>query len=420
MAARKLEVYLHGIKSGVLQDNDGSLSFKYEDGAANPLSVRMPVREQEYTDRECRPFFENLLPEGAVRSAVALKERVSEGNVFSMLDRIGGDCAGAVSLYEEGSKETGAADGPPEEITGDELYRIINSQRTSPLLSGRDIRLSLAGAQPKFAVYMKEGRMYYPRGGYFSSHLIKPRSAGFEGLAINEYFCMRLAAKTGIAVPYVELRRVKGTEYLLVDRFDRLTGSGGRERVHQEDLCQALGYTSDRKYQKEGGPGLKDCYEFLSGVSGIGSSERFVTLLVYNYLTGNCDAHAKNFSILHGIENIRYAGGAQHAARKPGAVTLAPFYDLVSTDAYGNLSKDMAMKVGGAWDIREVQKHDLYRFADEVKIKEKEMDRILGNFLALPEAAQKTAAEISGMGFDTGICAVITEGIVRRLGKIKK
>lgn len=417
MAARRLEVYLYDKKSGILADIDGVLNYKYDDNAERPLSVKMPVRKQEYTDRECRPFFENLLPEGAIRKAIAQKERVSEGNVFSLLDRIGGDCAGAVSLYEEGKKTQGAGSRELREITVNELSGIIDSQKKAPLLSGQNIRLSLAGAQVKFAVYMKDDKMYYPNDAFFSSHLIKPDNAGFEDLVINEYFCMKLAGKSGITVPDVRLKKIRGHKYLIIDRFDRLIDGNNRERIHQEDFCQVLGYIPELKYQKEGGPGVKDCYDFLSGAAGIGAAENFVTVLVFNYLIGNCDAHAKNFSILHDIERVYAAGGRLHAAKKTGAMTLSPFYDLLSTVVY-DLSREMAMKIGFAWDIREVQKSDFYRSAKAVNIKEKEMDRVIEKFSTMPENAHELAKDIDKMGFDAGICKRINKGIKERLKKI--
>ncbi|MCE5300676.1 MAG: type II toxin-antitoxin system HipA family toxin [Spirochaetia bacterium] len=418
MALRKLEVYLHGKKSGVLTDNDGALNYKYVNNADRPLSVRLPVREQEYGDRECRPFFENLLPEGGIRSMIAARERVSEGNVFSLLDKIGGDCAGAVSLYEEGKKPHPDGSHGPKEMSEDELYGIIDAQKESPLLTGKNIRLSLAGAQAKFAVYMKDGRFYYPDDDYFSSHLIKPESAGFEELVINEYFCMKLAGRLGVLVPDVRLKRLKDHDCLIIDRFDRTIEGDNRERIHQEDLCQVLGCVPDRKYQKEGGPGLKDCYRFLSGESGIRSSERFVSAIVYNYIIGNCDAHAKNFSILHDVAGINAENGVLRAAKKMGAVTLSPFYDLVSTDAYDGLSKEMAMKLGRAWDIREVQRSDFYRVAEELGIKRKELDGILAEFQPVQEYALEVMRGIKGMGFDPGVCNKIVKGIKNRMEKV--
>jgi serine/threonine-protein kinase HipA len=407
MAIRRLQVYLYGKKSGILTDTDGVLAFKYENSAGGPLSVNMPVGEKEYSDRECRFFFENLLPEGEIRAVIAQKERVSEGNVFSLLDKIGGDCAGAVSMYEEGQKTQNDKNRELKQISEDELYGIIDSQKKSPLLTGQNIRLSLAGAQAKFAVYMKDDKMYYPDDMFFYSHLIKPENAGFEDLVINEYFCMKLAERMSITVPNVRLKRLKDKKYLIIDRYDRLLDGNNRERLHQEDFCQILGHTPDRKYQKEGGPGYKECYNFLSDEAGIAQSERFVSMFVY-------------FSILHDVERIYAAGGRLHAVKKPGVITLSPFYDLVATDVYDSLSKEMAMKIGYAWDIRKVQKSDFYRAAEEINIKEKELDRVIQNFLPMPEKARELAQETAAMGFDAGVCEKINKGIKDRLKKISE
>jgi serine/threonine-protein kinase HipA len=418
MAGRILEVYLHDRKIGILTDNEGYLNFKYLSGAVAPLSVRMPVLEEAYNDRECRPFFENLLPEGNIRASVARKEKISEENVFSLLDKIGGDCAGAVSLYEEGTKPAYNEIRQPIKISENELSKIIETQGNSPLLTGGHIRLSLAGAQRKFAVYMNDDEICYPNDVYFSSHLIKPESADFKELTVNEYFCMKLAKSMGIIVPEVVLKLLNGRPYLMIDRYDRTVRAAERKRVHQEDLCQVLGYTPDRKYQKEGGPDLKKCIGFIKEKAGIASLERFVSLLVFNYLIGNCDAHSKNFSILHDVGNICFKDDKLHAAEKKGAFVLAPFYDLVSTDIYDHVSKEMAMKIGTAWDIREVQRSDFYKMVLENGIKKKTIDGIVIGFSSINIEALKVMEKMKKAGFKTELCMEITDRMIKRLNKL--
>ncbi|MFP4467042.1 MAG: type II toxin-antitoxin system HipA family toxin [Candidatus Goldiibacteriota bacterium] len=405
MTARRLEVYLYDKKTGILEDNGSELIFRYDAGADAPLSIRMPVREKEYRDKECRPFFENLLPEGNMRVLVAQKERVSPENVFSLLDKIGGDCAGAVSLYEEGTAPETDTGREPEEINNNSLYEIIRSQQNFPLLTGKNIRLSLAGAQSKFAVYISGGKMYYPGSGFFSSHLIKPENSSFKSLAVNEFFCMELAGRMKITAPKVQLKKVRDKTYLVISRYDRMHKNGERKRIHQEDLCQALGCLPGRKYQKEGGPGIKDCYGFLRNETAIPSLENFMSVIIFNYLAGNCDAHAKNFSILHNPSEAE-------------VYALAPFYDIVSTEVYESLSKEMAMKTGSAWDIREVQKSDFYKTAAELNIKEKEMDRLIKKFSGIAEKSAVLSREIKEMGFDNEICEKITESIKNRLDRL--
>jgi serine/threonine-protein kinase HipA len=145
---------------------------------------------------------------------------------------------------------------------------------------------------------------------------------------------------------------------------------------------------------------------------------RDFSILVYNYLIGNCDAYAKNFSILHEIEVVYARGGKLYTESKAGAVTLSPFYDLISTDVYESLSKEMAMKIGHACNIREVQKSDFYRVAEEINIKEKEMDRIIQSFSSIVENGRELMQKIVDIGFGASICEKIYKGIKDRLQKI--
>jgi serine/threonine-protein kinase HipA len=118
-----------------------------------------------------------------------------------------------------------------------------------------------------------------------------------------------------------------------VERFDRTPlGECQWDRVHQEDFCQAMGVPPELKYQQEGGPNLKKCFELVRHVSAVPGPDvlRLFDAVVFNCLIGNSDAHGKNFSFLYGD------GGAK----------LAPLYDLVCTQAYGNLAAELAMKIG--------------------------------------------------------------------------
>ncbi len=90
---------------------------------------------------------------------------------------------------------------------------------------------------------------------------------------------MKLAAAIGIPTAKVEARTVEGMEYLLVERYDRIyRADPGQEpvleRLHQEDFCQALGIVSEMKYQKEGGPSLKQCFALLREASSIQAKAR--------------------------------------------------------------------------------------------------------------------------------------------------
>jgi len=113
--------------------------------------------------------------------------------------------------------------------------------------------------------------------------------------------------------------------------------TGSTTRLHQEDFCQALGFSPERKYQAEGGPTLGDCISLLRdwSTAPVLDIPNFINGLIFNVLIGNADAHGKNYSLL-------YSSGERR---------LSPYYDLVSTLAWPNLSKNLAMKIGGCKSV---------------------------------------------------------------------
>lgn len=114
---------------------------------------------------------------------------------------------------------------------------------------------------------------------------------------------MRTARRGGLTLASAERRVASGREFLLVERFDRATGANGLVlRVHQEDMCQALGVPTRLTYQSEGGPSLPDCFGVLTAHVRRPAVDRLELLraTLFNVLIGNADAHAKNFSLMHG------------------------------------------------------------------------------------------------------------------------
>lgn len=340
MARRILNVFLKDALVGQLeQDDSGATCFEYdrawlESPEAVALSASLPLRKERFSRNETRPFFAGVLPEEESRRLIAKTFGVSDKNDFALLARIGAECAGAVSLLPPG--ELPVADKPHyREITTGELAGRLLELPRHPLMAGeKGIRLSLAGAQGKLALRISEGRFYLPLDGSPSNSIIKPQSSHFEGLVDNEFFCLRLASQAGLEAARVEIGMADGIRFLQVERYDRRALPGSRiERLHQEDFCQALGIVPELKYQQEGGPNLKRCFELIRSVSSIPGPDllRLFDAVVFNYLIGNCDAHGKNFSFL----------------REGSFVRLAPLYDLVSTQAYPDLSNQMAMKIGG-------------------------------------------------------------------------
>ena len=172
---------------------------------------------------------------------------------------------------------------------------------------------------------------------------------------------MKLAKAAGLPAAGVETRTADGIDFLVVERFDRhhresTDGATTLERLHQEDFCQALGIVSELRYQKEGGPSLKQCFGLLRDVSSapVIDLARLLDAVIFNYLVGNNDAHGKNYSLLY------------KPLEKGGRETrLSPLYDIVSTVYYPELSRDMAMKIGSEYSSEKIIARDFEQLAEE-------------------------------------------------------
>ena len=359
--ARQLNVFLGTEKVGVLeQDDHGALWFGYDPAwlasrRAVQLSASLPLREDRFRSKECRPFFAGLLPEEMSRKLVASRFGVSERNDFALLEQIGAECAGAVSLLPPGEIPR-AGDASYREIEAGDLEEKLRGLPKAPLLAGEDgIRLSLAGAQGKAVVTMRDGSYLLPLDGSPSTHILKPDSERFPGLVENEFFCMRLAANLGLDVAPVTIRSAGSIRFLQVTRYDRRADGKDRwERIHQEDFCQALGIAPELKYQNEGGPGLMDCFHLVreNSTTPVFDVLKLFDAVVFNFLIGNNDAHGKNFSFL-------YDGGETR---------LAPLYDLVSTELYPDLSVRMAMKIGKEKEAARIFSEQWLAFFEEAEL----------------------------------------------------
>jgi serine/threonine-protein kinase HipA len=404
--ARTLDVYLrHDFVGHLVQDDGGQMAFEYVESwlnkpGATPLSQSLPLRAKRFRSKECRGFFGGILPEEAKREIIARNLGISPRNDYAMLEQIGGECAGAVTFIPAG-QPLPERNYSYRQLSPEQLATILRELPRRPLLAGEDgVRLSLAGAQDKIAVRIESGEICLPLGGAPSTHILKPAVERFDGVVFNEAICMKLAAAAGLPAAVVEIRNVDGMDYLLVERYDRLhhQTDGEKtvvERLHQEDFCQAQGLASEMKYQKEGGPSVKQCLGLLREVSStpVVDLARFLDAVIFNYLVGNNDAHGKNFSLLyHGV-------GAENLE-----IRLAPLYDIVSTVAYPELSRDMAMKIGGEYSSERVTPKDFEQLAGEaglgkplVRRRVQELADIVIASLTKVEIAHPVAANVAAL-----------------------
>ena len=401
-----LDVYLHGILTGHLSSDDNDrFSFIYDQEYlrkenAIPLSCSLPLTSEVYPYAVARPFFSGVLPEEESRASVAKTLDISPNNDIKLADAIGGDCAGALSLLRPGMvprPEGHNISWLSEEQFADALRKLSDR---SLLAVGKRVRLSLAGAMCKLTIVHEDNRFGIPDEATPSTHIIKPGYKDLTDLVYNEHFCARLAEKAGLSVAETSVLEHEAGSFLLVKRYDRQDG----HRIHQEDFCQALGYAPGDKYQAHGGPCLKECYELVrKHVTTPAPAVNMLTkAVIFNMLIGNNDAHAKNFSLLH---------------HQDGTTTLAPLYDLVCTEMYGDFRNgDMAMKFGGTYSFPWVNASHVESMAKEIKVSYAQLKRlILSMCKSLPEQADACASEAQiPIGFD------IAKLVKERAAKLSK
>lgn len=325
-----LDVLLHGRPVGTLTSLPGgrtlfafqqdyiedperptlSLSFKDHFGDLitdfRPYQARVP------------PFFANMLPEGTMRQYLAEWADVNPNYDFSLLQVLGQDLPGAVTVAPSGQEAW-----PP----GADKQTTPHKDEERESRGQNALRFSLAGVQLKFsAVEKAPGGLTIPVHGIGGSWIVKLPSMQYPRVPENEYAMMQLARQLGMDVPEVrlidvttitnlprEIGRLNEQKALAVKRFDRRNDGSA---VHMEDFAQIFGVFPEEKYDRAS-------YRNIAYVLGIETKEddvaEFIRRLVFNTLIGNADMHLKNWSLI-------YPDGRSAA--------LAPGYDFVSTVAY--------------------------------------------------------------------------------------
>lgn len=251
---------------------------------------------------------------------MALDAEVSPNNPFALLSVIGLDCPGAVQFRPHGI----------DALREEKLVLVTDTEIAYRLHRGRaggfgwtldNEHWSLGGQQNKFALRRANGRWHSCEGSAATTHIFKNGVKGLAHQALNEYVCMKVAARLGIPVANVEYLEFSGDEgpepVIVIERYDRLVKEDRVARLHQEDLCQALSCLPENKYTMYGGPGCAEVLRLLTSTGRTAqiNAVHFLQMLFFNYLMAATDAHAKNYSIMLSLE---------------GEHELAPMYDAAS------------------------------------------------------------------------------------------
>jgi serine/threonine-protein kinase HipA len=350
-----LIVVLGGVFAGTLTRSQGALTFTYDEvyqstPAATPLSVSMPLAARTHRSAAVTSWLWGLLPDNAdVLDRWARRFQASASSPFSLLATpVGEDCAGAVQFLRPDRVDAvvGQA-GTIEWLDDDQVAARLTTLMGDPAAwLGPDFtgQFSLAGAQAKTALYFDGDLWGLPTGAAPTTHILKPAIAGLDDHDLNEHLCLDAAHRAGLLVARTRIARFQKRTAVVVDRYDRRRVDGGVVRIHQEDLCQALGVAPRRKYQADGGPGpgalsklLRDTIQPMAAATA--AIEAFTDALAWNWIIGGTDAHAKNYSILLAGDQVRFA----------------PLYDVASILPYDGVYEPklkMAMKLGGEYRLK--------------------------------------------------------------------
>jgi serine/threonine-protein kinase HipA len=400
---------------GVTQGKDGKLTFFYDEAWRNsdnayPLSLSMPLGLSEHPHGKIDAFLWGLLPDNeGTLNRLGGDHHVSPRNAFALIAATGEDRAGAVQFVRP--ERIDAVSKPAamvQWLTAKEIaerLRILRGNHAAGRLPRDEGQFSLAGAQPKTAFLFEDGKWGVPAGRTPTTRILKPRTGEFDGHAENEHYGLELERSLGLTVPNSEILGFEDEIAIVVDRYDRIQLEGVWHRVHQEDLCQALGFPPTRKYQNEGGPSPADIVNLLRTYSRTPASdvEAFLDALAFNWLVAGADGHSKNYSVLIG------AGGN---------VRLAPLYDLGSILPYTdvNLPKaKLAMKIGGEYLIRNIGLYQWKKMAAGLRLDPASLiQRVDGFARQLPELAKQIHQQLNTEGLNHTILGRLAQAISER------
>ena len=406
-----LTVYWNGRTVGTLtQSPVGDAAFTYDATyvqGGQAISCALPL-DAPVDPQVAAAWFGNLLPEGTIRESTCRSLRIDFADDFTLLEKLGRDCAGALAIVAEGEP---APDDTTvyEPMVPFELAQRIENNRASPLLGlpGERQRLSLAGAQSKLPMTLIDGAPYRTSRGP-TTHILKPLQPQYPGLCFNEYFCAQLAAQIKLDVPasamvaYQYFRDGPAEYAFAITRYDRAGQNGNIMRLHQEDFCQALGRPRGDKYTLE----LADLVAVLRRHARVPAMEidKLLRGVLFNLIIGNRDAHAKNYSLLH----------------EQGRVRLAPLYDLVCTLCYPGLNIELPQPLGDAKMFDDIGKETWSALASQIGVASRTVIGLArGLAMQLPAAARDVQQRLARLpGFEPEMAQTIVDVVDRHGGKV--
>ena len=330
------------------------------------LSPHLPLHG-EIPPLNVQRFLRNLLPEGPGLEELLASFRLARHNTFALVQAIGQETAGALTLLPAGQSPTDTTQFRP--LSEPELAeRLASRQQLGLTVWDGKPRLSVAGVQDKLNLLLDpQCGMGFGEGRLCSTHILKFERPELPHLVLNEYVTMQLAHACELTVAQAERRVIGGHPALLVTRFDRKADLPTQvRRRHLIDGCQVLNLPPEYKYERNflyghkagssrdvahirDGANLPALFAFAAACRNPALTRKaMLEWVLFNLLVGNADAHGKNLSFFVGKQGIE----------------LAPWYDLVNIALYPDFEQDLAMALGDEFNAAAIHAYQLADFAD--------------------------------------------------------
>lgn len=359
---------------------------------AAAIHPRPALHRDGATNRPVQWYFDNLLPEEALRTVIAKEAKLAAEDAFGLLAYFGSESAGSLTLQDP--QGTALVEHGLRPLALQDLSRRIANLPKASLVKDAPKRMSLAGAQHKMLVVFTGGQLFEPLPGTPSTHILKPNHPGddYPASVMNEYFTMRLAGAVGLDVPAVHRLYVPEPVYI-IERFDRTAPTattnppGEALRLHVIDTCQLLNKSRAFKYSAAK---LDTLVEAVGKCRAkLAARLKLYTWLVFNLLVGNADNHLKNISFLVDASGVK----------------VAPAYDLLCTAVYDTRAlanergrwpaTPLTFEIGDSLSFAGVTRQHVIDAGKALGLAQatakRELDRLIK---AIPVEAQKLCAEI--------------------------